>query len=115
MAKTRKLLYLPLSEQARRFIPSRGTKKSGDLVFDLPTFRGSNEALKHWVSKAGIDKDITFHSSRHTFATLLLTQGADLYTVSKLLGHSDIKVTQVYATIIDKKKQDAVNLLNGIF
>lgn len=115
MAKTGKLLYLPLSPQARKFVPAKGDKGPGDLVFDLPTFRGSNDALKKWVKKAGIDKDITFHSSRHTFATLLLTQGADLYTVSKLLGHSDIKVTQVYATIIDKKKQEAVNLLNNLF
>ena len=115
MAKTRKLLYLPLSPQARKFLPSRRGKKPDDLVFQLPTFRGSNDALKKWVKKAGIGKTITFHSSRHTFATLLLTQGADLYTVSKLLGHSDIKVTQIYAAIIDKKKQDAVNLLNGLF
>lgn len=115
MAKTGKLLYLPLSGQARKFLPAREDAAAGDLVFQLPTFRGSNDALKRWVKKAGIGKDITFHSSRHTFATMLLTQGADLYTVSKLLGHSDIKVTQIYAAIIDKKKQDAVNLLNNLF
>ena len=58
---------------------------------------------------------ITFHCSRHTFATMMLTLGADLYTVSKLLGHTSVKMTQVYAKIVNKKKDDAVNLTNGLF
>lgn len=58
---------------------------------------------------------ITFHQSRHTFATMMLTLGADLYTVSKLLGHTSVKMTQVYAKIVNKKKDDAVNLTNGLF
>ena len=56
-----------------------------------------------------------FHTSSHTFATMMLTLGADLYTVSKLLGHADVKMTQVYAKIINKKKDEAVNLVNGLF
>lgn len=56
-----------------------------------------------------------FHISRHTFATMMLTLGADLYTTSKLLGHADVKMTQVYAKIINQKKDDAVNLVNGLF
>lgn len=55
------------------------------------------------------------YTSRHTFATMMLTLGADLYTVSKLLGHADVKMTQVYAKIINKKKDEAVNLVNGLF
>lgn len=58
---------------------------------------------------------IFFHQSRHTFATMMLTLGADLYTVSKLLGHTSVKMTQVYAKIVNKKKDDAVNLTNGLF
>ena len=58
---------------------------------------------------------ITFHQRRHTFATMMLTLGADLYTTSKLLGHADVKMTQVYAKIINQKKDDAVNLVNGLF
>lgn len=58
---------------------------------------------------------ISFHCSRHTFATMMLTLGADLYTTSKLLGHADVKMTQVYAKIINQKKDDAVNLVNGLF
>lgn len=56
-----------------------------------------------------------FHTGRHTFATMMLTLGADLYTTSKLLGHADVKMTQVYAKIINKKKDEAVNLVNGLF
>lgn len=56
-----------------------------------------------------------FHLARHTFATMMLTLGADLYTVSKLLGHTSVKMTQVYAKIVNKKKDDAVNLTNGLF
>ena len=64
---------------------------------------------------AGINKKVTFHTARHTFATMMLTLGADLYTTSKLLGHSDIKTTQIYAKIVDEKKREAVNLVNDIF
>lgn len=55
-----------------------------------------------------------FHVSRHTFATLSITYGADLYTVSKLLGHADIKTTQIYADVINEKKRDAVNAIPSI-
>ena len=58
---------------------------------------------------------VLFHTARHTFATMMLTLGADLYTVSKLLGHTSVKMTQVYAKIVNKKKDDAVNLTNGLF
>lgn len=58
---------------------------------------------------------VLFHLARHTFATMMLILGADLYTTSKLLGHADVKMTQVYANIINQKKDDAVNLVNGLF
>ena len=64
--------------------------------------------------KAGITKHITFHCARHTHATLLLTNGVDIFTVSKLLGHKEIKTTQVYARIIDEKKKEAVNKIPSI-
>ena len=70
--------------------------------------------LKRWCMAAGITKDVTFHSGRHTFAVMMITLGADIYTVSKLLGHKFIATTQIYAKVIDKKKQDAVNLIPEI-
>ena len=62
-----------------------------------------------------IRKKITMHGLRHTFAIMMLTLGADLYTTSNLLGHADVKMPQVYARIINQKKDDAVNLVNGLF
>ena len=68
-----------------------------------------------WMEAAGISKPITFHCSRHTFGTMMLTLGVDLYTVSKLLGHTKVETTQIYAKIINKKKDDAVSLIDDAF
>ena len=67
------------------------------------------------VAAAGIIKKITYHTSRHTFATMMLTFGADLYTTCKLLGHANVKTTQLYAKIVDSKKVEAVNLVDKVF
>ena len=69
----------------------------------------NNLKLREWVMKAGITKHITFHCARHTYATLQLNLGTDIYTVSKLLGHRHLKTTEVYAKVMDKKKQEAAN------
>ena len=55
------------------------------------------------------------HCSRHTFATTLLTLGADIYTTSKLLGHKNLRTTQIYAEVVSKKKAEAVNLMDNVF
>tara|TARA_R110002050_G_scaffold246651_5_gene384446 strand:+ start:3959 stop:4186 length:228 start_codon:yes stop_codon:yes gene_type:complete len=67
--------------------------------------------LLRWCKVAGISKHITFHSTRHTNAVLLLENGADIYTVSKLLGHREIRTTEIYAKIIDNKMKEAANLI----
>lgn len=115
MQKTKEPIYLPLSPEALKWMPERGEKTAEDRVFDLPSPTYINVILKPWAKAAGIDKHFTFHTARHTFATMMLTLGADLYTTSKLLGHSDVQVTQVYAKIINQKKDEAVNLVNGLF
>ena len=68
-----------------------------------------NKHLYQWIGAAGITKDISFHNFRHTYATLQLSEGTDIYTVSKMLGHRSVKTTQIYAKVIDKLKQEAAN------
>lgn len=112
--KTKKPLYLPLNKNALRWMPERGDKTDEDNVF--PKFRKrSFDAIADWAMKAGINKHITYHCSRHTFATMELTMGADLFTTSKLLGHYEVRTTQIYAQIINSKKHEAVSLLDNAF
>lgn len=113
--KTKELLYLPLSGEALKWLPDRGRAKDTDNVFKVTSPSNVEVAVKKWAAAAGIQKHVTFHTARHTFATMMLTVGTDLYTTSKLLGHTNIVTTQIYAEIIDKKKVEAVNLVNGIF
>lgn len=116
MRKTKTPLYLPLSRQALKWMPDGYiTFEPGERLFKLPSRTYGNAILKQWSCAAGINKHITYHTARHTFATMMLTLGADLYTTSKLLGHSEVRTTQVYARIINKKKDDAVNLVNEVF
>ena len=105
---------MPLSELALRWLPERENARDTDNVFNIPSKQFANIVLGKWVDDAGVTKHITFHTARHTFATMELTAGADLYTTSKLLGHSNVTTTQIYAKIVDKKKVDAVNLLNNL-
>lgn len=115
MIKTGKPLSVPLSDEALRWMPSRGEAKDTDRIFTLHSLDYTNRLLRRWAEDAGITKHLSFHTSRHTFATLELTAGADLYTTSKLLGHTNVKVTQVYAKIIDRKKDEAVSLVSSLF
>ena len=111
--KTREPLRIKLSESAMNIleIQDKYNSNNSERVFALLADNATNKHIKRWIKKAGIDKHITFHSGRHTFATLCLTYDIDLYTVSKLLGHNDIKHTQIYAKLIDKKRDAAIDNL----
>lgn len=105
--KTKGQEYLDISPEAVQFLGERG----GPDAHVFPNFSYSSYylmELKRWAVRAGITKDITFHSGRHTFAVLMLDLGTDIYTVQKLLGHKEIHTTQIYAHILDKNKQEAV-------
>lgn len=108
--------YLDITPQAAELIGVRGKAKSTDKVFGDIRYPGeTNDSLRIWALRAGIDKNVTFHVGRHTFAVLMLTLGTDIYTVSKLLGHRELKTTQIYAKIVDAKKQEAVDNIPKIF
>lgn len=118
------------------FIRYQQKKTKGQETLDIPKsayellgnpmepnqkiFRGlkysawNNVKLKEWVLMAGIRKKITFHCARHSFATIQLDLGTDLYTLSKLLGHKEIRTTQIYAKIMDKNKKEAMNKLDDL-
>ena len=114
MQKTKEPLYLPISDEALKWLPERGEAKDSDIIFPLTHEGTVNDILQHWAKVAGITKHISFHVARHTHATMMLTLGADLYTVSKLLGHKNIATTQIYAKIVDKKKEEAIGLIPNL-
>ena len=106
--KTKGNEVLPIPEQAFKLMGER--KEPKQKVFEELEYSGQFATqVKFWVLKAGIHKDITFHCFRHTYATLQLSLGTDIYTVSKMLGHRELRSTQIYAKIVDKKKQEAAN------
>ena len=110
--KTKFIQYLPLSKTAQNILDKRLLiKKEGVTIFNLPTKVVCWDHIKTWVKDAEVKKRVSFHTARHTFATLSLTHGTDLFTVSKLLGHKNISTTQIYAKIIDEKLVEAVNNL----
>jgi integrase len=108
--KTKGVEYMPISEQAYQLCGEPG--KPEQLVFeDLPDPSWISGPLKRWIKSAGINRNITFHCFRHTYATLQLAGGTDIYTVSKMLGHTNVKTTQIYAKVVDEKKQKATNAI----
>jgi integrase/recombinase XerD len=112
--KNRKLQYLDLPKDAIKLMgepEAPETRVFKGLKYSTYT----NVAILQWMLRAGITKHITFHCARHTFAVRLLTNGADIYTVSKLLGHSELKTTQIYADIIESKRKEAMESLPSLW
>lgn len=106
--KTKGIEYNPISDQAAQILGDPAGQN--EKVFPDMEYSGwISQKLKIWALTAGVKKKITFHSFRHTFATLQLTNGTDIYTVSKMLGHKNLKTTQIYAKIVDEKKRKAAN------
>lgn len=109
-AKTGKEVVIYLNDAAMNILAERG--KRNDLVFNLPSSSYASRALKQWVENAGIDKHISWHCARHSFAVNVLTHGADVKTVSSLLGHAGLKHTEKYTRVVDDLKRKAVQSIN---
>ena len=114
--KTKRKAFVPLHAVAVGLIDTRRLHGYKEPVFPAlaKSKTNTNEYLKRWAKKAGIEKNTGWHTARHTFAVLSLESGAEIYTLSKLLGHTDIKTTLVYANATDKMKRAAVNGLPEI-
>ncbi len=108
-----KLLKVPLTGSAVAILDEvKQEKNRSEKVFcDFPTPRNARNLLKLWAAKAGIKKNMHFHVARHSFATISLTYGMDIYTVSKLLGHVNLRHTEIYAKIVDEKKRNEIQKL----
>ena len=99
--KTRDRLSNPLSPEILHWLPERSDEaSSSDIVFPLVAEQYVNDKIREIAKEAGIHKHLSFHSARHTCATMMLTLGVDLYTVSKLLGHRRVTTTQIYGNIV---------------
>lgn len=112
--KTGGLEYLDISAQAAELMGERG--QADERVFtNIHSPSCTNYTIKIWCARAGINKTITFHCARHTFATMMLDLGTDIYTTSKLLGHKNLATTQIYTKVMDKNKQAAIQRIPNIF
>lgn len=114
--KTKKQEYLPLAKPALELLANRTRANDNDLIFELPLNNKANERLRAIAKEAGIDdKKVTFHTGRHTAATMLLSLGVSIEVVSKILGHADIRTTQIYAKVLAKQVKDGIHKLDNLF
>jgi site-specific recombinase XerD len=102
---------IPLNDTLLAIVGYKSDEAKDDLIFHLPSATMCLKALKHWTAQAGIDKHITWHCGRHSFATMILTNGANVKVVSELLGHSSLRFTEVYVRAMDEAKKNAINSL----
>ena len=105
-------VVIPLSDSLISLIGKPSTDKAKDeKIFNLPSHTMCLKALRRWTARAGIDKHITWHSARHSFAVNILNNGANIKTVASLLGHSGLKHTEKYTRAVDSLKEAAINSL----
>lgn len=113
--KTKKTISIPLCSSAINQLPDHSEKKKDEMVFPYISPNTINYNIKKAAESVGIQKsNLSIHTARHTFATILLSKDTNINTIKELLGHSDIKTTLIYAKVLDKTKQKAVDLLDEI-
>lgn len=103
-------VVIPLNDGLLHLI-GEPTDNKDSLIFPLPSHNMCLKALRHWVKRANIDKHITWHCARHSFAVNILNNGANIKTVASLLGHSGLRHTEKYTRAVDSLKQEAINSL----
>lgn len=112
-AKTGRVVAVPMNSTAWGLIQDERLHRQDEPVFPAlaASKANTNQYLTAWAARAGVDKDIGWHTARHTFATLTLDAGADVSTVSRMLGHTKLATTAVYAKTTDRAKRAAVDAL----
>jgi len=117
ITKSKKIRTIPLNVVALQILTERERSKRGDLVFTLDDKRITQSFISHKfkkiVKKSGLNPKLNFHSLRHTFASWLVQKGVNIFEVSKLLGHSDIRVTEIYSHLRAEDLLNSVNRLNN--
>ncbi len=114
MQKTQEPITNKLNDDALRWLPT--PKGHPDQpIFDLPTTATIEKVIAQWVQRAHINKHVTFHTARHSYATMALMAGADLYTISKLLGHRNVKTTTLYAAVVDAERDKATDSISHLY
>lgn len=104
-------VVVPLNDKLLALI---GEGERTACIFPLPSHNMCLKALRRWVARAGINKHITWHCARHSFAVNILNNGANIKTVASLLGHSSLRPTEKYTRAIDELKKEAINNLTQI-
>ena len=111
--KTANISHIPLLEEPLRIIknyhPTFPNRNSNSLLFDICSNQKTNEYLKEIAELCGINKNLSFHVARHSFAVLALDRGVSLETISKILGHTNIRTTQTYANVSNRKVSIEMN------
>jgi integrase len=108
--KTNAPVKIDISKETLQLLGTR--KQPNDLIFEgVHNSQYCNKIIRNWVKKAGIEKDITFHCFRHTYGSLQVSEGTNLYAVSQLMGHSSTKTTEIYLHLLDKDKKKAANVI----
>ena len=103
-------VIIPLNDGLLSLI-GEAPKDLSSSIFNLPSYESCSKSVKRWVKRAGINKHISWHCARHSFAVNILNNGANIKTVASLLGHSGLKHTEKYTRAVDKLKSEAINSL----
>jgi integrase len=113
--KTRETVRIKLNTIALGIIKEQKKVMKRDRIFSIPTGGRLTQRFREWINSESINQKITFHCSRHTFGTLLVTKGENIYTIMKLMGHKNIKTTMKYLHLVDSRKDKAIDLLDEYF
>ena len=116
--RTKNMCNIPLLDEAQKILDRYKDHpycQTQGVLLPVCSNQKMNMYLKELADICGIRKNLSTHCFRHTYGTMLITAGVDLYTASKMMGHADVRPTQIYAKIIDKKKEEAVSLIDKAF